>query len=139
MNFYAWKFFLYLVEYLISQLFIGTNGAGKTNILNAINWCLYNDEPHLSKKSEGLPIPNLRAIENLKLGEELKVSAELWVEFDDSNNSTCFKRNARYRKTSNNIIPVQSTELEVYFSDENLNNKIARDDEAIELVKSAIK
>lgn len=32
-------------------IIIGKNGTGKTNILNALNWCLYNDEPHLSMDS----------------------------------------------------------------------------------------
>ena len=39
---------------------VGTNGTGKTNLLNAINWCLYGDEPHLAKDSEGLPLMNLK-------------------------------------------------------------------------------
>lgn len=25
---------------------IASNGVGKTNLLNAINWCLYGKEPH---------------------------------------------------------------------------------------------
>ena len=31
------------------------NGVGKTNILNAISWCLYGDEPHLGNGSVSLP------------------------------------------------------------------------------------
>jgi AAA15 family ATPase/GTPase len=42
---------------------IGRNGTGKTNILNAINWCLYGDEPHLSRDSQQLPFLNLKSIE----------------------------------------------------------------------------
>lgn len=34
-------------------IILGAMGAGKTNLLNAINWCLYGDEPSLEKtKSE---------------------------------------------------------------------------------------
>ena len=28
----------------------GPNGAGKSNIYNAINWCLYGDEPQMGGK-----------------------------------------------------------------------------------------
>ena len=28
------------------QIIVGDNGVGKTTFLNAINWCLYGDEPH---------------------------------------------------------------------------------------------
>jgi len=31
------------------NVILGPNGAGKTNLLNAINWCLYGDEPSLEK------------------------------------------------------------------------------------------
>ena len=41
------------------HIIIGVMGTGKTNILNAINWCLYGDEPHLSKDSNQLPVLNL--------------------------------------------------------------------------------
>ena len=31
------------------SVIIGENGAGKSNILNAINWCFYKKEPHQKK------------------------------------------------------------------------------------------
>ena len=34
----------------------GANGSGKTNLLNAITWCLYAKEYHLSQKYLGLPV-----------------------------------------------------------------------------------
>jgi len=34
----------------------GANGAGKTNILNAVTWCLYGIEQHIGDKDKGLPI-----------------------------------------------------------------------------------
>lgn len=56
----------------------GANGAGKTNILNGITWCLYGKELHSSKtKYAGLPIYNLLSANELKIGEDLEVEAEI--------------------------------------------------------------
>ena len=33
---------------------LAENGIGKTTLLNAINWCLYGDEPHIGMKSKAL-------------------------------------------------------------------------------------
>lgn len=43
------------------HIIVADNGVGKTNILNAITWCLYDDEPHLGDKSKSLPRINLKA------------------------------------------------------------------------------
>lgn len=40
-------------------VFIGSNGAGKTNLLNAITWCLHGREFHLTSEEDALPIFNL--------------------------------------------------------------------------------
>jgi DNA sulfur modification protein DndD len=112
------------------HIIVGTNGTGKTNILNAINWCLYNDEPHLSKESEGLPIPNISSLELAKIGDDIPISVELWLECDNDQ-SLCFSRKARYKKVDSNITVRQSVDFEVSYIDEKNNRKAARDEEAI--------
>jgi DNA sulfur modification protein DndD len=54
------------------HIVIGDNGVGKTNILNAITWCLYGDEPHLGneKKDEGLFRLNTSYYDEIKNDED---------------------------------------------------------------------
>lgn len=53
------------------HVIVGQNGMGKTNILNAITWCLYGIEPHLGDVSKSLPRLNLEVKkEALESGEE---------------------------------------------------------------------
>jgi DNA sulfur modification protein DndD len=40
-------------------VFIGSNGTGKTNLLNAITWCLHGREFHLTSEEDALPIFNI--------------------------------------------------------------------------------
>lgn len=77
------------------HLLIGKNGMGKTTFLNAINWCLYNDEPHSykdSKSSSVLPVLNLSHIEHT---EDVDVSVEIIV--SSKNSTLSFKRVERYK------------------------------------------
>lgn len=37
------------------HVILGENGEGKTNILNAVTWCLYGEETHLGDKNNALP------------------------------------------------------------------------------------
>lgn len=56
------------------HVIIASNGVGKTNILNAVNWCLYGDEPHttgaINTNNDKLPLCNLEAIAEAKEDEE---------------------------------------------------------------------
>lgn len=63
----------------------GSNGMGKTNILNAIAWCLYGDEPHLGDQSRSLPKLNLDAKEQaMRLGQEFcTVSVKIYAYDND--------------------------------------------------------
>lgn len=69
----------------------GVMGTGKTNFLNAINWCLYGDEPYLSKDSRNLPLINLNAVSEIRDGGKKDVSIEMWIKLDDEG-SIIFER-----------------------------------------------
>jgi len=56
----------------------GANGAGKTNLMNAITWCLFGEELHVDSKYKGLPILNTTALDEGENGlPELKVEMQL--------------------------------------------------------------
>lgn len=111
------------------HVFIGLMGTGKTNLLNAICWCLYGNEPYLSKDSQQLPRVNLKAIENAKPGEDIEVYAEVWTE-TEARNYYIYKRRETYRvykeHEKRNVYP-QSEDFEVEYIDEEGNMKIFGD------------
>jgi len=55
----------------------GENGEGKSNILNAMNYCLYQEEPHFKSQYSGMPIVNIRAINDAADGDEVEMIVEL--------------------------------------------------------------
>mgnify|MGYP001108782905 CR=1 FL=1 len=112
------------------HIFIGKNGTGKTNILNAINWCLYRDEPHLSKDSHQLPILNLKCIEDAKDGEDKEIIVEIHTKTGE-NKYIMFRRRAVYRVYKGEEQPIQQyTKFEVIANDEKGNTEIFEDEEA---------
>ena len=44
------------------SIVVGANGAGKSNLWNAIHWCLFNEEPHL-KSTDKPPIINKKYLQ----------------------------------------------------------------------------
>lgn len=112
------------------HIFIGKNGTGKTNVLNAINWCLYGDEPHLARDSRGLPILNLNSIKEAKDGGDKEVLVEVQVKTND-NKRIIFTRKAVHRVYKEEKRPkLQKTEFEVKVEDNKGNIDIVKGDEA---------
>lgn len=117
------------------HLIIGQNGTGKTNFLNAINWCLYGDEPHLSNKSQQLPLANLN---NIEKGLESEIKVEITFEIDE-NSTIIFSRisdtntNSQKDNSSNKI-----SKLKVQQLDAKGNTKILETEQANDLVNRAI-
>ncbi|MEN3189203.1 MAG: AAA family ATPase, partial [Atribacterota bacterium] len=69
------------------HLVIGKNGTGKTNLLNAINWCLYGEEFHLHLDSQKLPLYNTAAE-----GNHPQVTVEVWLSQEEDGKKIGFVR-----------------------------------------------
>ena len=63
----------------------GANGSGKTNLLNAITWCLYAREYHLTPKYVGLPPFHSGAADRLRKGETDAVEVRIVLREHDEN------------------------------------------------------
>lgn len=55
----------------------GVNGAGKTNILNAITWCLYGTEAHLLKYRDKMGKINEAALAEMNDGDTLNTCVKI--------------------------------------------------------------
>jgi len=78
----------------------GSNGAGKTNVLNAITWCLYGKEKHIESKYAGLPIYNMLTAKETEEGDFINVEVEIQFRTID-NKRIKFKRDLRFKKVDN--------------------------------------
>lgn len=77
----------------------GTNGAGKTNLLNAFTWCLYGKEYH-QKKDVEFPILNTKVKKKMEPEEQQEVEVE--IQFKDETERMIVTRTKGFRKTKDN-------------------------------------
>lgn len=85
------------------HVIIGRNGVGKTTLLNAINWCLYEKEPIVTRKEHSLPILNLNTLKEAREGDVKEVSVEISFEDEANSSKTIFTRKNTYRVDEGNI------------------------------------
>ncbi|VVB86454.1 DNA replication and repair protein RecF [uncultured archaeon] len=113
------------------HVIIGKNGTGKTNILSAINWCLYGDEPNLSKDSRQLPLLNLKSMEEGDYGEDKEIMVEVWGK-TLNNKFVIFTRKTIYNiyESGKNLPTRISSEFEVKVTDNKGNTEIFKDEES---------
>ncbi|MGN1304129.1 MAG: AAA family ATPase [Oscillospiraceae bacterium] len=83
------------------HLIIATNGTGKTNLLNAINWCLYGDEPHASgvavegeEKADKLPLANIQSLSECRNNKDSMCMVSVVIEATDAGSKYTFTRTA---------------------------------------------
>lgn len=97
----------------------GNNEVGKTTIMNALTWCLYNKEFY--KKEGKKPVWNSYAADQLDNGEEDFVEVSIIME-DESKNTVTFKRVLNFYKNDlGKVIPGKST-FEI-IEDDGINSK----------------
>lgn len=110
---------------------MGDNGIGKTNILNAISWCLYNKEYHLADDSKALSIMNIHAEKEAKANNQEKESVYVKIHAEEKGNPISFHREEVYKVDT-------KFALESNFIVENTQNEgttlILQEDEAISFV-----
>lgn len=98
-------------EGLNINVIIGSNGVGKTNLSNAIQWCLYGNET-ISKNID-YPILNLNELEIMKQGEISKVSVEILIETDNKEEYTV-TRERKFIKKSDKVDEVGKDQFLAY-------------------------
>lgn len=96
------------------HIIIAQNGVGKTNLLNAITWCMYGKEPHLGDDDEnrGLPKLNLAAIKNARMAGENIETVEVEIRTQDEDQYLTYKRSLPFRL--NGAEPFEETAREKF-------------------------
>lgn len=105
------------------HVIIGENGEGKTNILNALTWCLYGEELHLGDKNKAVNKINSQYVQELRnhsqKNGETKVTVVMSIE--DGGKIT-FMRTAIYSITNSNVIETKQDVIAI--ANANGGNKI---------------
>ena len=96
------------------HVIIGENGEGKTNILNALTWCLYGEELHLGDRNTALPRINSQYVQELRNRSQKDGDAKVTVvmSIEDGGNIT-FMRAAKFSITPTNVIETRQDLLAV--------------------------
>lgn len=90
----------------------GKNGTGKSNIFNAINWCMFEDEAHLGDKTKNQDICNTKQLKALKPGASIETSVEM--DFVTSRGPVRISRSLKTYKEDDGTDVQGDSELKVF-------------------------
>lgn len=97
------------------HVIIGENGEGKTNILNALTWCLYGEELHLGDKNTAIKLINSQYVNELRSkGEKYgEVSVIVKMSLDEENSTMDFMRKITFSITQKDVVETQSSVMAI--------------------------
>lgn len=105
------------------HVIIGENGEGKTNILNALTWCLYGEELHLGDKNTAINKINSQYVQELRGRSEKNGEAKVTVVMSiEDGGLITFMRTAIYSITQSNVIETKQEVIAI--ANANGGNKI---------------
>lgn len=119
------------------------NGVGKTNVLNAITWCLYDTEMHLGDKYTANAILNNQQVQDLRMhlpeGGSAIGDATVRILFssDDASEKIRFQRVGKFNVTNDAVIPVRTEFTIMHFIDGEWNS-VESEEETLSLVKKNV-
>ena len=125
------------------HIIYANNGVGKTNVLNAITWCLYDTEMHLRDKKTALAILNNQKVQELRQhlpeGGNTIGDATVSILFssDDAAEKIRFQRVGKFNVTNEAVIPVNTEFSIMHFVDGEWNS-IDSEEETLSLVKKNV-
>lgn len=96
----------------------GNNDAGKTTMLNAITWCLYDEE----KNKLSQELYNSNTFENTSIGDMIDVKVVITME-DPKSRVLTITRSHKYKKINNNSCSLIDEEFTI-FRDDGKNDEI---------------
>jgi len=96
-------------------ILLASNGVGKTNFLNGLNWCLYESEPHLGAKNKTLPMVNLTILDECSVGDKIEVLVE--IQLKTKTKTIWLSRKATFRKTETNTPFQLSNDFQIQIQD----------------------
>ena len=125
------------------HIIYANNGVGKTNVLNAITWCLYDTEMHLGDKNTALAILNNQKVQELRqhlpeggntIGD---ATVSIFFSSDDAAEKIRFQRVGKFNVTNEAVIPVNTEFSIMHFVDGEWNS-IDSEEETLSLVKKNV-
>ena len=125
------------------HIIFANNGVGKTNVLNAITWCLYDTEMHLGDKNTALAILNNQKVQELRMhlpegGCEIgDATVKILFSSDDASEKIRFQRVGKFNVTKETVVSVNTEFTIMHFVDGEWNS-IDSEEETLSLVKKNV-